>query len=65
MLYQAASGDYSPKPSELEKHKLAVLAFLRTGQCKATDLDRELAAAISPVVAPFLQSDYQKAASGD
>lgn len=50
MIYQAARGDYSPRPGELEKRKAAILAYFRTGQCVADDTDRELAAKLTEVV---------------
>ncbi len=64
MLYQAAKGDYSPKPQELEKHRLAVIAFLRTGQCKIAETDRAMASAVSDAVQPFLQAERAQAIAG-
>lgn len=40
MICQAATGDYSLKPGELEKRKAAILAYLRTGQCVAGAEDK-------------------------
>jgi hypothetical protein len=50
MIFQAASGDYSPRAGELEKRKAAIVAFLFTGQCLADDSDRQLAAKVNDVV---------------
>jgi hypothetical protein len=51
ILFQAASGDYSPKKGELEKRKLAVAAFIRKGDCVAGEDDRELARLVRQAVA--------------
>lgn len=40
MIVQAAKGEYSPRKGELEKRQAAVVAFIRTGQCVASDEDR-------------------------
>lgn len=50
MIFQAASGDYSPKAGELEKRKAAVVAFITTGQCLADDSDRELSGKVNEAV---------------
>jgi hypothetical protein len=50
MLFQAATGDYSPKAGELEKRKAAIVAFMSTGQCLADDSDRALAAKVNEAV---------------
>jgi hypothetical protein len=50
MIFQAAEGEYSPRPGELEKRKVAVVAFMLTGQCLAEDSDRALIAKVNEVV---------------
>lgn len=50
MIFQAALGDYSPRPGELDKRKAALTAFMVSGQCVADDSDRALAGKVSAVV---------------
>lgn len=54
MIFQAAAGDYSPRPGELEKRKAAVAAFVLTGQCVADDEDRALAVKVNEAVSSHL-----------
>jgi hypothetical protein len=54
MIAQAATGDYSPRPGELEKRKAAIIAFMATGQCVASESDRALSAEVSKVVTSHL-----------
>lgn len=53
MIVQAAKGEYSPRKGELEKRQAAVVAFIRTGQCVASDEDR----LIQELVANALKSE--------
>jgi len=54
MIVQAAKGDYSPRAGELEKREAAVISFMFTGQCLASDEDRALAAKVNEVVNSYL-----------
>jgi hypothetical protein len=56
MIFQAATGDYSPKKSELEKRKAAVVAFIQTGQCVASDEDKEISTQIHQIVTSHLKA---------
>ena len=42
MMALAAQGEYSPRKGELERREAALISFIRSGQCLATDDDREL-----------------------
>jgi hypothetical protein len=50
MICQAAVGEYSPKVGELDKRRAALVAFIISGQCLASDSDRELAARVNEAV---------------
>jgi len=50
MMFQAATGDYSLKRGDLEKRRAALVAFVRTGQCLASDEDRRLAQKVNEIV---------------
>lgn len=65
MIFQAASGDYSPKAGELEKRKAAVVAFMFTGQCIADDSIRALAATVNEVVSSHLSTVNGETAATD
>ena len=51
MICQAAAGDYSLKAGELEKRKSAILAYIRSGQCVASEEDRQLAEKVNKALA--------------
>lgn len=61
MIFQAAEGDYSPRPGELAKRKTAVLSYLMTGQCAASESDRALAREMGKVVTTHLASQTPEA----
>lgn len=59
MIVQAASGDYSPRPGELEKRRAALAAFIVT---VADDSDWALTAKVNEVVSShFLATDATSA----
>lgn len=59
MIFQAATGEYKPKAGELEKRRAALVAFIQTGQCVASDGDRSL---IERIKSAFLAADWTSAA---
>lgn len=56
MMFQAATGDYSLKRSDLEKRRAALVAFIKTGRCLASDEDREMAGQIGQIVTSHLKA---------
>lgn len=50
MIFQSATGDYSLKRSDLEKRRAALVAFIRKGNCLASDEDREIAQKVNEIV---------------
>jgi hypothetical protein len=50
MLTLAARREYSPKSGEVERREAALMAFIRSGQCLATDADRQLITAVNQAV---------------
>ena len=65
MIYQTASGDYSPRKGELEKRKAALVSFIHSGQCVATDEDRQVANLIHSTVNSLPESDNSLPANID
>lgn len=50
MVAQAANGEYSPRPGEIETRQAWLVAFLRTGEGLVTDEDRQLARQINELL---------------
>lgn len=50
MIAQAANGDYSPRPGEIETRQAWLIGYLRTGEGLVTDEDRQLARQINQVL---------------
>lgn len=53
MIAQAARGEYSPRPGEIDKREAAIVSFIRTGQPIATDEDRHLRDAVAGAMADY------------
>lgn len=51
MIVQAAEGKYKPEPGEIEKRQALIISYLRTGQCVASDVDRQLVQVIKEAMA--------------
>lgn len=56
MIFQAATGDYSPRPGELDKRKAAIVAYVLTGQCVADPIERRLIENVNRSVTAHLDS---------
>lgn len=53
MIAQAARGEYSPRPGEIDKREAVIISYLRTGQPIATDEDRQLREAVSRALTDY------------
>jgi hypothetical protein len=50
MIAQAANGEYSPRPGEIETRQTWLVGYLRTGEGLVTDADRQLARQINQLL---------------
>jgi hypothetical protein len=62
MIAQAARGEYSPRPGEIDKRESVIVSFIRTGQPIATEEDRQLREAVSLAMTDYRSGSTEQSA---